>query len=112
MIYWICTGLVATFLTLSALSYLWHQPTMQGIRDLGFPDFFRIQLAVLKLLAIPALIMPGLPAPVREWAYAGVALFLLTAMVAHYAHGDPIALNLLNLVLMALLVVSYLHLPK
>ncbi|MFK7966431.1 MAG: hypothetical protein AB8C46_20905 [Burkholderiaceae bacterium] len=40
MIYWISTGIVVTFLALSALSYLLHQPTMQGIRDLGFPDFF------------------------------------------------------------------------
>ncbi|MFK7966430.1 MAG: DoxX family protein [Burkholderiaceae bacterium] len=66
----------------------------------------------MKLLAIPALIMPGLPTPVREWAYAGVALFLITAMIAHYAHGDPIALNLLNLLLIVLLVVSYLHFAK
>ncbi len=107
MIYWISTGILVTFLGLSALSYLWHQPTIQGVRELGFPDFFRIQLAVLKLIAIPVMTFPGVPAPLRKWAYAGVALFLLTAIVAHHAHGDPAVLNLLNLALMSLLAVSY-----
>jgi hypothetical protein len=42
----------------------------------------------------------------KEWAYAGLAFFLLTAIVAHSAHGDPWTFNLANLVLLALLFVS------
>ena len=112
MVYWVTTSLIAIFLAVSAASYLWHQPTIEGVRDLGFPDFFRVQLAVLKLIAIPVLLLPAVPGAAKEWAYAGVALFLLTAIVAHFIHRDPIFLNLLNMVLLILLVISRWTLPN
>ncbi len=104
--YWISTGLVALFLLLSAWSYLFHQNTIIGIRELGFPDFFRIQLAVLKIIAAIVLVLPMIPAQVKEWTYAGIGLFLLTAIVAHWAHKDPAVLHLINLAVFALLIVS------
>ncbi|MEO1083618.1 MAG: DoxX family protein [Acidobacteriota bacterium] len=112
MLYWATTGLVAAFLAASAGSYVLSPSTIEGIRELGFPDFFRIQLAVLKVMAVPVLLIPQVPMRVKEWGYAGVALFLLTAMIAHYAHRDPIALNLINLALLALLITSYLSMPS
>ncbi|MGH1413492.1 MAG: DoxX family protein [Pelagimonas sp.] len=110
MIYWISTGLVTAMLTMSALAYLLHKATIDGVRDLGFPDHFRIELAVLKLLAVIVLLAPQMPVPVKEWAYAGVALFFVTSIVAHTAHGDPWTFNLINVVLLLLLATSrYYH---
>lgn len=106
MIFWLSTGAICIFLALSAANYLFHQPTIQGIRALDLPDYLRIQLAVLKLLAIPALIVPGMPHMLREWAYAGVALFLLTAVVAHAVHRDPFIFHVINVALLAILFVS------
>ena len=104
--YWISTGLVVLFLLLSAWSYLFHQNTIIGIQELGFPDFFRIQLAVLKIIAAIVLVLPMISAQAKEWAYAGVGLFLITAIVAHWAHKDPAVLHFINLAVFALLVVS------
>ena len=42
----------------------------------------------------------------HKWAYAGVAFFYLTSIVAHYVHGDHWALHLVNVFLLALLLVS------
>ena len=112
MIYWISTSAICVMLLASAASYLFHQGTIDGVRDLGFPDFFRIQLAFLKLVAIPILLLPVVPVQFKEWAYAGVGLYLLTAIIAHYAHGDPIILNVLNVVFVILLVTSNLYLPR
>lgn len=61
----------------------------------------------MKFMAIPALIAPGAPDLIREWGYAGVAFFLVTAIVAHTAHRDPIAFNVVNLALLGCLAVSY-----
>lgn len=77
------------------------------MRELGFPDAFRIQLAVMKLAAIPVLIVPGVHNALIIAAYAGVAYFLVTAIVAHLSHGDPIWLNLINVVLLGLLCISF-----
>lgn len=107
MIYWMSTGIIALFLCASGASYIFSDTTIKGVRELGFPDYFRIQLAVLKPIAAVILVLPSAPIQLKEWAYAGVALFLLTAIVAHYAHKDPWMLNLINFVLLALLTFSY-----
>lgn len=112
MAYWISTALISTFLIVSAATYLLHMATIEGVRDLGFPDFFRIELAVLKLLAAAILLTPLIPVQIKEWAYAGVALFLITAIIAHYAHGDSFALHLINVFFLILLFVSNINLPR
>lgn len=111
MIYWVSTILIGVILSLSAASYIFHGPTIQGVRELGFPDFFRIELAVLKILAVLILLLPSMPIQIKEWAYAGTALFFLTAIVAHIAHKDSIWIFLLNIAFVVMLGVSryFLH---
>ncbi len=112
LIYWITTGLVVCMLVLSAGSYLFSQGAIDGFQALGFPDYFRIQLVALKLIAAAILLVPALPLVVKEWAYAGVGLFLLTAFIAHYAHKDPIWLNMINVVFFVLLSLSRIFYSK
>ena len=106
LLYWLTTGLVATLLVLSAASYLFSSSAIDGLKDLGFPDYFRIQLAVLKCMAAIVLIIPYIPTAVKDWAYAGVGLFILTALIAHAVHKDPIWFNLVNLAWFAVLILS------
>lgn len=84
---------------------------IEGLKSLGFPDFFRIELAVLKLIAAVVIVLPYTPIRIKEWAYAGVAIFLVTAIVAHVANQDSHLVTLVNLGLFAVLIVSniYLH---
>lgn len=112
MIYWTTTVLASLFLLLSAISYLVYPAAIRGFRELGFPDFFRIELVVLKVLAAVVLMVPFVPTQVKEWAYAGAALFGITAIVAHHAHGDPYILNLVNIIFLAVLFTSNIYLPR
>lgn len=112
MVYWISTAFVCLMLLVSAASYVFHQDTIRGVRALGFPDYFRIQLVALKLIAVPVLMLPVVPVQLKEWAYAGVSLFLVTAIVAHSAKGDPISLTLLNIVFLAVVITSNVYLPR
>ncbi|AUP80978.1 DoxX family protein [Flavivirga eckloniae] len=106
IIYWISTVLISCFLALSSYTYFFSKSTIEGVRALGFPDFFRIELAVLKLVAIFVILVPSVPNNVKEWGYAGIGLFLITALIAHIAHKDSIFISLLLVVLMALLIIS------
>ncbi len=108
--YWISTALLSLILLWSAYSYIFSKATIEGVRDLGFPDFFRVQLAVLKIIAVLVILLPQIPIQFKEWAYAGVGLFFLTAIVAHTAHKDPFFITLINLVFIAILITSYLYL--
>lgn len=111
-IYWTSTVLIALFLVWSSYTYLFHKTTIDGVRELGFPDFFRIQLALLKLIALVLLLLPHVPLAMKEWAYAGIGLFLLTAMVAHIAHKDSLGILLLLVLLFALLIISRIYFSK
>ena len=111
-IYWTTTSLISLILSWSAYTYFFNQATIAGVRALGFPDFFRIQLAVLKILAVIILLIPLFPAQLKEWAYAGVGLFFVTAIVAHAVHKDPIYISLINVLFIGLLVLSYMYWHK
>jgi len=106
MTYWISTIAICAVLALSAFTYLFHKPTIIGIRELGFPDFFRLQLAVLKLLAVALILIPAVPILCKEWAYAGAVLFFITAIVAHTAHKDSYLITVLNVVFILILGLS------
>ncbi|SFJ52893.1 DoxX family protein [Olleya namhaensis] len=112
VIYWSSTAILSAFLFLSSYSYLFSKSTIQGIKNLGFPDFFRVELAVLKLIAAIVLLIPFASLQLKEWTYAGVGLFLITALVAHIKHKDSIFIMLLLLILLAILIISNIYMNK
>ena len=61
--------------------------TPEAFIRLGLPDYFRVELAWAKLLGIVLLLAP-VPARVKEWVYAGFAITLVSALIAHFAVGD------------------------
>lgn len=105
-IYWVSTVLLASILLISAYTYFFHKGTIDGVRALGFPDFFRVQLGVLKLIAAAVLLIPSVPNLIKQCAYAGAGFFFITAIVAHLANKDPVAISLVSVFFIAVLVVS------
>ena len=87
MIYWISTGLVSVMLAVGSAAYVFHKSTIDGVHDLGFSGFLIIEFAVLKVIAVFLLLLPQVPVQEKEWVDAGVALFYVTLIVAHYANG-------------------------
>jgi hypothetical protein len=59
----------------------------EAFTQLGFPAYFRVELALAKLLGVVLLLTP-VPARLKEWAYAGFAITLASALIAHFAVGD------------------------
>ena len=111
-IYWSSTLIISAFLFLSSYSYVFSKSTIQGIKALGFPDFFRIELAILKLLAAIILLIPFASLQLKEWSYAGVGLFLITALIAHIKHKDSIFITFLLVILMGILIISNIYMNK
>lgn len=73
---------------------------------LGLPSYLRVELAIAKLLGLAALLAPRVPAALREWAYAGFAIVLVSAAVAHYASGDGVLHALEPLGFLVVLLIS------
>ena len=62
--------------------------TVDGIVKLGYPSYIVPALGLGKVLAILAILWPGLPR-LKEWAYAGIFFNMAGAFVSHIAHRDP-----------------------
>ena len=71
VIYWLSTGLLALMMVFSAFSYLTKPEMAAAFQHLGFPPYFRVELAVAKLLGALVLLLPVVPAHLKDWAYAG-----------------------------------------
>jgi len=111
-IYWATTILISLFLLWSSYTYIFSKTTISGIRELGFPDHFRIQLGILKVIAVIIILTPQIPIQYKEWAYSGIILFFITAIVAHTAHKAPFIITLINVVLIAITIISNIYLHK
>ena len=87
--YWTTTSIVVAEAGVGGLMDLLHQPPFVATMEhLGYPTYFATILGVAKLLAVPALLAPGLPR-LREWAYAGIMINMLGAAASHVGAGDP-----------------------
>jgi putative copper export protein len=109
--YWTTTALLVAMMTFSAYASLTQPEMKQAFAHLGFPDYFRVELSVFKLLGVVVLLAP-LASRLKEWAYAGFAITFVSAFVAHAAVGDPVSNLLSPIIALVLLTVSYLTYHK
>ena len=85
--YWTVTALFCLQIGFTAYAQLRLAEVAAAFAHLGFPDYFRVELAWAKLLGVVLLLAP-VPARLKEWAYAGFAFTLGSALLAHLAVGD------------------------
>ncbi|MFT3932359.1 MAG: DoxX family protein [Chitinophagaceae bacterium] len=109
--YWTATAIVSFMMAFSAYSYLANPTIAQAFKHLGFPDYFRVELAIAKLIAAVVLLAP-VAARVKEWAYAGLAITFISAFIAHTSLGDPANYKIMPIIFLAVLVVSYVSYHK
>jgi hypothetical protein len=90
IIYWIVTGLFCLEMSFTAYYELMVMPqAAEAFARLGFSAAsFRAELSLAKVLGVAALLLPMIPARVKEWAYAGFAINLVSALIAHFSIGD------------------------
>jgi len=90
IVYWIATVLFCLQMGFTAYAQL-RLPQVAGMfAHLGFPAYFRIELSWAKFAGLAALLFPMVPARIKEWAYAGFAITLVSALIAHLAVGDGV----------------------
>jgi hypothetical protein len=109
-IHWISTGIVCSVMVFAAVNFnLAHPvgPMKGGFAHLGFPNYFKIELSVAKIFGVLALLIPGIPRTVKDFAYAGFTIILLSASIAHFSSGDGLMFIVDPLIFLAILAVSY-----
>lgn len=110
--FWLATGFI--FLLEGVMPALTSQTEMakEGIRHLGYPDYFGVMLAVFKVLGSLALVLPVVPKRVKEWAYAGFGFDFISAFISLVVVDGLNAAALFPVVALVVLVVSYVSYHK
>jgi len=117
-IYWTTTALVCAVMVFSIINFTFldHVPFPEGgFVHLGLPRYFRTELTIAKALGVLALLIPNIPTKVKEFAYFGFAITLVSASFAHFSTGDA-RISILfvadPLIFLGLLSVSYFYFNK
>lgn len=79
----------------------------EGIRHLGYPEYFGNALVVFKILGVLVLIIPKIPGRIKEWAYAGFAFDFIFAAISHGAVDGLNFQTFFPLIFLGILAISY-----
>jgi hypothetical protein len=112
IVYWTSTGIIAGIMLWSALNFAFNPNMKEAFAHFGLPNWFRIELTTAKILGVFALVTPRLPVFIKDFAYVGFAITLVSASVAHLSSGDPIWLPIAHSMFLISLVVSYKYCHK
>jgi hypothetical protein len=93
--FWIFTALFCLEMSFTAYYELLRLPeAAQAFTRLGFAaPAFRVELSWAKVAGVAVLLLPMIPARgviyvIKEWAYAGFAINLVSALIAHLSIAD------------------------
>jgi hypothetical protein len=109
--YWVTTGVLVFCMTGGIFELLSLRTTIDGITRLGYPSYIIPALGLGKVLAILAILWPGLPR-LKEWAYAGFFFNMLGALVSHIAHDDPAWTIVVTITIAAITLASWALRPE
>lgn len=91
--FWIFTALFCLEMSFTAYYELCVLPqAAEAFTRLGFSaTAFRVELSWAKVIGVVVLLLPMIPARFKEWAYAGFAINLVSAIIAHLSIHDRLA---------------------
>lgn len=112
IIFWITTIII--FLFEGVMPALTSQSEMakEGIRHLGYPEYFMNALVVFKILGVLALVIPSIPKNVKEWAYAGFGFDFIFASISHGVVDGIGFQSFFPLIFLVILAISYFYYHK
>ena len=107
IIYWVATIPFVLFMAFAGYSELF--PNKQGtdlIIHLGYPLYFLILLGIGKLSGVAAILYNKFKT-LKEWAYAGFTINIISASASFMFMRDPFFATIFPLITLAVMFVSY-----
>ncbi len=112
LFYWIATSIIFLFEGVMPALTGHTEMAKAGVAHLGYPDYFRVFLNIMKVAGALVIILPMAPARLKEWAYAGFTFSLLAATFSHYMVDGPVAQTFFPLVILIIVLTSYVTFHK
>ncbi len=112
IIFWISTVFISLWMLVSAVGYFVIPEMKTNFQHLGFPDYFRVELGIAKILGALAILLPFVPTKLKEFAYFGFIFTFFSAIVAHLSVGDTLLVSLFPLFALIVILISYSYYHK
>ena len=112
IIYWTATGILGAMMLFSGFGYLTIETLKAGFVHLGFPAYFRVELAIAKIIGVLVLVIPIISKEIKDSAYIGFAITFISAFIAHTSSGDPISVAIMPVIFLGILFVSFVYKNK
>jgi len=112
IIFWTSTIIIALFEGLMPALTSQTELAKEGSRHLGYPEYFGNALVFFKVAGVLAIVIPKVPARIKEWAYAGFAFDFLFAAISHGAVEGINGQTFFPLIVLGILAVSYIYYHK
>ena len=112
IIFWTATILIFLFEGVMPAFTSQTEMAKEGIRHLGYPEYFGIALTVFKVLGAIILMVPKAPKRIKEWAYAGFGFDFIFASISHWAVDGFGMEAIFPWIVFAVLAVSYVYYHK
>ena len=106
IVYWITTRLLTLFI-LPGIFLLNSEMAIKASEHLGMPHWFHMELGIAKFIGGLILILPIIPARIKEWAYVAFGIDFLSAMIGNVSVDGFIFSSFAPLIWFAILLVSY-----
>lgn len=106
-LFWSATIIIFLFEGLMPALTSQTELAKEGIRHLGYPEYFGNALVVFKVIGCLSLIIPQVPKRLKEWAYAGLTFDFIFATISHGTVDGINGQTFLPLVILGILAVSY-----
>ncbi len=112
IIFWVTTSIIALFEGLMPALTSQTEMAKEGIRHLGYPEYFGNALVVFKVLGVLALLIPRVPRRIKEWAYAGFFFDFVFATISHGVVDGMDFQTFFPIIILGILMVSYIYYHK
>ena len=106
ILFWLSTLLFSIWMLANAVAYLTSPIAKQLCAHFGFPDYFRIELAIAKIIGTIILLIP-FKHNLKEWTYAGFFITVISGFIAHICSGDSLVQSASAFIALCILAVSY-----
>jgi len=112
IIFWTATILIFLFEGVMPAFTSQTELAKEGIRHLGYPQYFGNALVVFKVLGSIGLVLPQIKGRAKEWIYAGFAFDFVFASISHAAVDGIGGQAIFPLVVLGILMISYFYYHK
>lgn len=112
IIYWSTTIFIFLFEGIVPALTSQTELAKEGIRHLGYPEYFGTVLAVFKVIGTLILIIPPIGNRLKEWAYAGFFFDFVFAFISYLAVDGLSESAFFPLLVLVILAFSYIHYRK